>query len=205
MTNNISWRDKDSSDLHVLRDGEKLRVGVMMRDAARFCDMCSGSGKIRDLSIGCPVCGGSGLLDAQGRGIDRDEVARGTAHTDATRGNDATMTDAEFRDKYVAADASARAKAAGSRPGFRMDNSPAGKAARQRTFDAMSEADDERENAWRSLEALKALPDDTFNANVATLSKLPEGPISQSDAQRIKDSAYAEYEANLRNAYRNLK
>ena len=31
MTNNISWRDKDSSDLHVLRDGEKLRVGVMMR------------------------------------------------------------------------------------------------------------------------------------------------------------------------------
>jgi hypothetical protein len=37
MPNNISWRDKDSSDLHVLRDGEKLRVGVMMRDAARFC------------------------------------------------------------------------------------------------------------------------------------------------------------------------
>ena len=34
MTNNISWRDKDSSDLHVLRDGEKLRVGVMMRARA---------------------------------------------------------------------------------------------------------------------------------------------------------------------------
>jgi hypothetical protein len=59
---NISWADKDSNDLHILRDGEKLRVGIMMR--LRFCDMCSGSGKIRDLSIGCPVCGGSGLLDA---------------------------------------------------------------------------------------------------------------------------------------------
>jgi hypothetical protein len=48
----------------------------------------------------------------------------------------------------------------------------------------------------------KILPDDVRNENVRTLSKLPDsaqGLVSQSDAQRIKDAAYEEYAANLRN------
>ena len=71
--------------------------------------------------------------------------------------------------------------------------------------DEYSKSDDEREAAWKTL---RNMPDDVRNENVRTLSKLPDsaqGPVSQSDAQRIKDAAYEEYAANLRDAFRTLK
>jgi hypothetical protein len=133
----------------VLQDGETRRTPVMLKDATRFCDLCEGTGKIKDASIRCALCGGSGFLNANGQGIDvanNTEGARGGEFgTDRSSLSDADRRVHDYMEHL--------AKSAPHRAGFRIDSSPEGRAARQKTFDAITEMEAERAQAWRNLDA----------------------------------------------------
>ena len=157
------WKDKGDNlttvyedDDDILKDGQTLRVKMLARDAATFCKDCSGLGKWKDVGIVCPTCRGSGMLSSSGDPVDQ-VICNTTNATEGARGgafgNDhAALTDVQIQmqDRLATYDAWDRATA-GSRPGYRLDTSAAGRAAWQKKFDAMAQADDERENAWKQL------------------------------------------------------
>jgi hypothetical protein len=182
----------------VLQDGETLRLPVMLKDAARFCDFCSGSGKIKDASIRCPLCGGSGLLNREGQGVDVDEVVRATSNnTEAARGG-AFGTDHALSDA-VLADLEFCARVSGHRPGWRVTDE--GRAHHTRMNDVYAEVDNEREAAWKDatppaeMGRIKPPPSDdnrTLDQKVA-------------DHRRVMDAEYMNYENQIGNAYRTLK
>jgi hypothetical protein len=93
-----------------------------MKDAARFCDACAGSGRIKDLSIKCPVCSGSGFLNSNGQGIDPDEVARAmTTHHESARNGTFGSTDSNSQlNDHLVRDAEIRRAAAPHRAGWRI-------------------------------------------------------------------------------------
>jgi hypothetical protein len=242
-------RPKDGSSIFdYLQDGEKLRVSLMdaervrqqPRSASRMCPDCNASGHWKDVGIVCPTCKGSGALDINGSPIERvventsnkTEGARGGAFG-STLGNNtdrATTNDVSFTDRYVAADAAARARAAGHRPGFYF--SDAGKAHHNKMVEEYSKLDDEREAAWKGMPSDewfrqgcgidsdtgagsparnlgKAKPGQPCMTNSGERGVLNENlecvVVNQADSQRIKDAAYEEYRQNLESAYRNLK
>jgi hypothetical protein len=121
----ISWRDANASDLKIeyedgamdngiLQPGRRAHVGIMMRDAAKFCDTCVGSGKIKDASIKCPVCGGSGLVNSLGQGISPEEVTRAmTTHHESARNGTFGSTDSNSQlNDHLVRDAEIRRAAA---------------------------------------------------------------------------------------------
>jgi hypothetical protein len=197
---------------NVLQDGETLRVPVMLRDAAPagFCKECQGRGRWTDMNLTCPYCSGSGMILANGD----DETSN---NTEAARGGEfgadhASINYAKIRDA-VARDRAWRDATAGSRPGFRIDSSPEGKARRQKTFDAMAEMEEQRAHAWKDVS--------TFEENTARISKPPTqeemGQIKRmsndgrTTAQIAKDhqERMAEetrlYENSVANAYKTLR
>jgi hypothetical protein len=83
------------------------------------------------------------------------------------------LTDAEIQmQDHIARDHAWRQATAGNRPGFRIDSSAEGQAARAKVFDALAEADDEREAAWKNTP-----PDSWFGCGVD--SEYAGGPDSQ--------------------------
>ena len=194
-----------------LADKQRMRVSTMMRDSEinGVCSTCNGKGVWTEARLRCPDCLGKG-------GSIKETLNSMTTQTESARGgefgNDHALTnDAKIQDA-VARDRAWREASAGSRPGFRYDSSPEGKARRQKTFDAMAAYDDERESAWKDVSS-------TFEQNVTTLSKPPTpeelGQIKRNDgrttAQIAKDhqARMAEetrnYENFLANAYKQLR
>jgi hypothetical protein len=183
-----------------LADKQSMRISVMMRDnAAGFtCKECGGLGRFVDASIKCMFCKGSGLVDANGVGIDPANTT--TDHS--------SLSDA---DRRVLADAEMRARAVGHRPGWAIDSSPEGRAARQKTFDAMAEADEERENAWRNLSSNIVPPSiaadtDTTNNDLrrAQADHRTTDQIAKDHQLRMAEET-RNYETSVANAYKTLR
>jgi hypothetical protein len=235
-------------DRGVLKDGQSIRLAMMLKDspaelqkhrrpvydAATPCPDCGWSG---DISIACPTCGktngdradirAAAAKNTENNMTNHTEAARGgefgsdraSVFTDSQRRELKNMTDAE---KLVMADLAYRQRpeVLSSRPGFRIDHSDAGKAARQKVFDAMSEADEERERAW---EELRNMPETVWNENVEVLSgKVPDDIQEQiraagtktdgrtpdqiaRDGAAAKEAAYQAYSDAISNSWRNLK
>jgi hypothetical protein len=145
----------------VLQDGEIQRTPLMLKDAAAFCRECGGLGRFKDASIRCPFCKGSGLANSNGEGI--DEIVSATSNEiEGARSGEfgtdrASINDAEMRDR-LAKDAAWREASIGNRCGFRIDHSAEGKAARQKVFDAIAKADEERENACALCRVMSIRP-----------------------------------------------
>ena len=183
-----------------LADKQSMRISVMMRDiAARFtCKECGGLGRFVDASIKCMFCKGSGLVDANGVGIDPANTT--TDHS--------SLSDA---DRRVLADAEMRARAVGHRPGWAIDSSPEGRAARQKTFDAMAEADEERGNAWRNLSSNTVPPSIAAADTNTDLRRAPDQADHRTTdqiaaAHRIEmEQRYKDYETAAQNAWKNLR
>jgi hypothetical protein len=198
----------------VLADRQTMKVSTMMRDSETngVCDTCNGTGRWTDARLRCPDCGGTG-------GSVREALNSMTTQTESSRGgafgtdHATTLSDADRRVHDYMLD---HAKYGSHRPGFRIDSSPEGRAARQKTFDAITEMEAERARAWKNVS--------TFEANTATLSVMP----SQEEMERIKRNApprednrtvsqvaadhaqnmenvYQEHATYLQNAWRNLR
>jgi hypothetical protein len=172
----ISWRDANASDLKIeyedgamdngiLQPGRRARVGIMMKDAAKFYDMCSGSGRVKDLSIKCPVCSGSGFLNSNGQGISPEEVTRAmTTHHESARNGTFGSTDSNSQlNDHPVRDAEIRRAAAPHRAGWRIADQS--RAHHARMNDEYSKLDDERENLWRGMpkDAKYTGPDSQMN------------------------------------------
>ena len=210
------WHDKEASNL-ILQDGEVLRHPLMLKDAAQFCDACSGSGKIKDLSIKCPVCSGSGLLNSQGQGIN-ETVAATSNNTEGARGgtygNDHALSDAQMLDRHMARDAAWRDASAGHRAGFRITD--AVKAHHTRMMDLYSKLDDEREAAY--LQPLNPSPD-VAGSPARNIGKPQDGDVikngecedsrsladKRAQHQQVMNDLYEQYSQQQREAYRTLK
>lgn len=169
----------------MLADGQQFRVGVMMRDGA--CPDCGGSG-LYPSSVRCPSCGGTGVDPA------------------STTSDRSSLSEA---DRRVLADAEMRARAVGHRPGFYVDTSAEGKAARQKTFDAMAEADEIRENAWRNLASNIAPPTVATDTNTGDVRPAQaDGRTTDQIAQAHRENMeriYRDYETAAQNAHKNLR
>jgi hypothetical protein len=187
----------------VLADGEVHRTPMMFKDGARPCLECKGRGiwQVVDQNLTCPYCSGSGMVSATG--------GPAANNTDTARDHASTLSEA---DRRVLADAEMRARAVGHRSGWAIDSSPEGKAARQKVFDAMAEADEERENAWRTLPSdvgtasSAAAPDQTTSKDHRTTDqdKRDVHTIAR-DHQANMESIYREHSDYLQNAWRNVR
>lgn len=154
-------------------------------NAAPLCDLCNDTGMVKEASIRCPLC---------------KNTARGTDHS--------SLSDA---DRRVLADAEMRARAVGHRPGWAIDSSPEGRAARQKTFDAMAEYDEERENAWRNLPSNVVTPSVTAADTNTDLRRAPDQADHRTTDQIAADhrvemeQRYKDYETAAQNAWKNLR
>ena len=191
-----------------LADGEVHRTFLMMKDTAPAgfaCKECQGRGRwLDDLNITCPFCRGSGVVNSNGDETNNTEAARGGEF-----GTDhALINDAEMRDR-LAKDAAWREASIGHRAGWAIDSSPEGKARRQKTFDAMAIADEERENAWRTLSSNVVTP--TVAADTNTGDVRPTQADGRTTAQIAKDhqermtQEIRDYENSVANAYKTLR
>ena len=170
--------DSDGKSHQILKDKGRTRVPVLLRDAASFCMDCMGKG-VWDVGIRCPTCGGSGMLNREGQGV--DEVVRATSNkTEGARQGEFGVDRALINDA-IARDSAWRAATAGSRPGFRIDSSPEGKAARAKVFDAMAQYDKEREAAWRTLDSEYTGASSEFNVGAGSEARRVGGEQREGD------------------------
>ena len=161
------WKDKDASNL-ILQDGEVHRTPLMMRDSESngVCLTCDGKGIWTDARLRCPDCRGTG-------GSIRETLNNVTTHTESSRDKDSQLTDAETQmQDRLQRDEAWRTATRGHRPGFAIDNSPEGRAARAKVFDAIAEMEEQRANAWRNLDAeYVASPDGQQNVGQGSPSR----------------------------------
>jgi hypothetical protein len=154
----------------ILADKQTMRVSVMMRDGETNgpCSDCGGSG-LYPASVRCPTCGGTGIDPAN------------------TASDRASLSDAKMRD-HMAKDEAWRQATQAHRAGFRIDSSPEGRAARQKTFDAMAQYDDEREAAYKTLASEFTASDPSSRMNIGAGSpskkfgRVQEGDVCTTSA-----------------------